>query len=53
MLNYKLYLITNAFYNHTKIDKKNNNNLQLHSTTFSTLKKKKHLYCWWLAWTMV
>ena len=44
MLNYKLYLITNSFYNHTKIDKKNNNNLQLHSTTFSNIEEKKSTY---------
>ena len=44
ILDYKLYLITNAFYNHTKIDKKNKYNLQLHSTMFSNIEEKKSTY---------
>ena len=44
ILNYKLYLITNSFYNHTKIGENNNINLNLHSTTFSNFEEKKSTY---------
>ncbi len=44
ILDYKLYLITNAFYNHTKMDKKNNTKLNLHSTTFSNFDEKESTY---------